>query len=99
MSRYTGRKALLARMRATIDTHAERIAVRTRETRVSYREFSRLVGRLCRELRSPKRVQRGPVGLLLERSATVYAAMWAAVALGRPYVPLNPGKARSPSCC
>ena len=90
MSRDTGRKALLARMRATIDAHAERTAVRTRETRVSYREFSGLVGRLCHALRDPKRVQRGPVGLLLDRSATAYAAMWAAIALGRPYVPLNP---------
>ena len=91
MSRHAGRKALLARMRATIDAHAERTAVRSRETRVSYREFSRLVGRLCRALRDPKRVQRGPIGLLPDRSATAYAAMWAAIALGRPYVPLNPG--------
>lgn len=91
MSRHAGRKALLARMRATIDAHADRIAVRTRETRVSYREFSRLVGRLCRALRNPKRVQRGPIGLLLDRSATAYAAMWAAITLGRPYLPLNPG--------
>ena len=90
MSRDTARKALLARMRAAIDVHAERTAVRTRETRVSYREFSRLIGQLCRALRNPKRMQRGPVGLLLDRSATAYAAMWAAIALGRPYVPLNP---------
>ena len=91
MSRHTGRKALLSRMRATIDAHAERTAVRTLDTRVSYREFSGLVGRLCRALRNPKRVQHGPVGLLPDRSATAYAAMWAAIVLGRPYVPLNPG--------
>ena len=90
-SRHTGRQALLARMRAAIDAHAERTAVRTHDTRVSYREFSGLVGWLCQELRDPKRVQRGPVGLLPDRSATTYAAMWAAIALGRPYVPLNPG--------
>ena len=90
MSRHTGRRALLARMRATIDAHADRTAVRTHETRVSYREFSRLVGRLCHALRNPERVQRGPIGLLPDRSATAYAAMWAAIALGRPYVPLNP---------
>ena len=89
MSRHTGRKALLARMRATIDAHAERIAVRSPAASVSYGDFSRLVGGFCRELRSPKRAQRGPVGLLLDRSATAYAAMWAAIALGRPYIPLN----------
>lgn len=90
MSRHSGRKTLLARMRATIDAHAERTAVRSHDTRVSYREFFGLVGRLCRALRSQKRVQRGPVGLLLDRSATAYAAMWATIVLGRPYVPLNP---------
>ena len=90
MSRYAGRKALLARMRATIAACAERTAVRTHKTRVSYREFSRFIGRLCRELRNPKRVPRGPVGLLLDRSATAYAAMWATISHGRPYIPLNP---------
>ena len=89
MSRQTSRKALLARMRAMIDAHAERIAVRSPDARVSYGDFSRLVGWLCDELRSPKRARRGPIGLLLDRSVTAYAAMWAAIALGRPYVPLN----------
>ena len=89
MPRRTARKALLARMQATIDTHAERTAVRSPTTRMSYGDFSQLIGRLCRELRSPVRAQRTPVGLLLERSAAAYAAMWAAIALGRPYVPLN----------
>ena len=84
-----GRDALLARMRATVDAHAERTAVRSPEARVSYRGFSRLIGSLCRELRSPRRAQSGPIGLLLDRSATAYAAMWAAIVLGRPYVPLN----------
>ena len=89
MSGQSGRKTLLARMRATIDTYAQRTAVRAPEARLSYGDFSRLVGRLCLELRNPKRAQGGPVGLLLDRSATAYAAMWAAIALGRPYVPLN----------
>lgn len=90
MARRGARQALLERMRATVDTHAERAAVRAPDARVSYREFARLAGRLCQTLRSPTRTQRGPIGLLLDRSAAAYAAMWAAVALGRPYVPLNP---------
>ena len=89
MPRRAGREALLARMRARIDARAERIAVRSPEGTVSYGDFSRLVGWLCRELRSPGRAQGGPIGLLLDRSATAYAAMWAAIAVGRPYVPLN----------
>ena len=76
-------------MRATIDAHAERTAVRSPAARVSYRDFSRLIGALCRELRNPRRAQSGPIGLLLERSAPAYAAMWSAIARGRPYVPLN----------
>ena len=88
-SRRTGRFALLERMRAKIDAHADRIAVRSPDGSVTYGDFSRLVGWLCRELRNPRRPQRGPIGLLLDRSATAYAAMWAAIALGRPYVPLN----------
>ena len=63
MSLPTGRKALLERMREKIDAHAERIAVRAPEGCVTYGHFSRLVGRLCRQLRSPERPQLGPVGL------------------------------------
>ena len=86
----TARKTLLARMRARIDACPERVAVRTPEASVTYRDFSRLVGWLGHELRCPERAPRGPVGLLLDRSAAAYAAMWAAIAAGRPYVPLNP---------
>ena len=85
----TSRRALLARMRSIVSAHSERTAVRSSKARVSYGDFSRLIGWLCRELRSPPRAGRGPVGLMLDRSATAYAAMWAAIALGRPYVPLN----------
>ena len=86
----TARKTLLARMRARVDACPERVAVRTPEASVTYRDFSRLVGWLGHELRCPERAPRGPVGLLLDRSAAAYAAMWAAIAAGRPYVPLNP---------
>ena len=84
-----GRAALLARLRAQIDTRAGRIAVRSPAGIATYSDFSRLIGWFCRELRSPGRAQTGPIGLLLDRSVTAYAAMWAAIAVGRPYVPLN----------
>jgi len=83
------RNALLQRMRAVVDAHAQRIAVHTPKESLSYLDFSRLVGRLMGALRNPKHTSSGPVGLLLDRSAMAYAAMWAAIALGRPYVPLN----------
>ncbi len=89
MSGHGGRKALLARMQTAIDGYAQRTAVRAPGESLSYGDFSRLVGRLCHGLRNPKRAQGGPVGLLLDRSATAYAAMWATITLGRPYVPLN----------
>ena len=90
MSPGSGRKALLERMRGQIDRRSERVAVRTPDGSLTYRDFSRLVGWLGHELRGPGRAPRGPVGLLLDRSAAAYAAMWAAIAAGRPYVPLNP---------
>lgn len=86
---HGARQALLERMRATIDTYAERTAVSTPHARTTYREFSRLIGCLSLALRSPSRTQRGPVALLLDRSVAAYAAMWAVIALGRPYIPLN----------
>ena len=89
MSRRSGREVLLARMRAQIDSRAGRIAVRSPEGSTTYGDLSRLIGWLCHELRSSGRAQSGPVGLLLDRSATAYAAMWATIAVGRPYVPLN----------
>jgi amino acid adenylation domain-containing protein len=36
-----------------------------------------------------------PVGLLLDRSALAYAAMWASIGCGRAYVPLNTGYPQS----
>ena len=89
MSRSTGRRALLERMRAQIAARGERTAVRFPNGSATYSDFCRLIGSLCRELRSDERVQHGPIGLLLDRSVTAYAAMWAAIAVGRPYVPLN----------
>ncbi|MDE0346591.1 MAG: AMP-binding protein, partial [Boseongicola sp.] len=85
----SARKALLQRMRAVVDTHAQRTAIHSPGESLSYFDFARLVGRLMGALGNPKRTSSGPVGLLLDRSAMAYAAMWAAIALGRPYVPLN----------
>ena len=90
MSQSAARKALLARLRTRIDLHPERVAVRSSLGSVTYQEFSQFVGWFGRELRSIGRAHRSPVGLLLDRSAAAYAAMWAAIAAGRPYVPLNP---------
>lgn len=84
------RRVLLERMRAQVAAHAGRTAVRASCGSVTYGDFGRLIGWFCREFRRPGRARHGPVGLLLDRSVTAYAAMWAAIAVGRPYVPLNP---------
>lgn len=84
----SARRKLLDRFWTVIDDHATAVAVRDSERAWTYGELGALTVAIRRALdgRDPAE----PVGLLLERSAEAYAALWAAVSLGRPYVPLNP---------
>jgi acyl-CoA synthetase (AMP-forming)/AMP-acid ligase II len=86
---------LLNRMRAAIRRHDDAVAVQEPAAAWTYGQFEALIGALRRALAATTPVAGGddrpaPVGLLLDRSAMAYAAMWAAISLGRAYVPLNP---------
>jgi amino acid adenylation domain-containing protein len=84
------RRALLERLRAAVARYADRPAVREPQAALTYRDFGRRIAGVRSALDAADVPATGPIGILLERSADAYATMCAAVALGRPYVPLNP---------
>ena len=82
---------LLAGMQRVVRAHGNRVAVREPSgDLVTYEALASLVAGLRTALERSESRHGAPIGLLLERSASAYAAMWASVGLGRPYVPLNP---------
>lgn len=66
------------------------MAVREPSRQITYTEFAGMIGAYRTVLQASDPDGRSPVGLLLDRSAEAYAAMWAAIGEGRAYVPLNP---------
>lgn len=93
ISGLADRADLLRRLHETVVARADHAAVRESAGDISYAQLGQLIGELARAFYRPADPR--PIGLLLERSALAYAAMWAAVSLGRPYVPLNPRYPRS----
>lgn len=87
----SSQQTLLARMRETIIRRADHVAVQEHDRAFTYAEFGALIDRLHRALDQAGPINGEPVGLLLDRSALAYAAMWAAIGHGRAYVPLNTG--------
>ena len=84
------RKRLLSRMREVVTRRADHIAVQEQDCAYTYNEFGAMIDFLYRELQQSGGSSNEPVGLLLDRSALAYATMWASIAHGRAYVPLNP---------
>ncbi len=80
---------LLARMRDVVIRHGDKIAVAEHERAFTYADFDAMIGCIHGQLEGVDPQDTGPVGLLLDRSALAYAAMWASIAHGRAYVPLN----------
>lgn len=82
-----GRLLLLEQFRTVCDIRAEFDAVREAGSHpVSYAEL--LARAAC--VRQILGTGSTPIGVMLPRSTAAYACMWAAIAAGRPYVPLNP---------
>ena len=89
MSRTSSQQALLARMREVVIARAEHVAVHEQNRKFNYAEFGVMIECLHQALERAELDAREPIGLLLDRSALAYAAMWAAISRGSPYVPLN----------
>lgn len=84
------REVLLQRMRAVVTDSADDVAVQEKSRQLTYTEFAKMVATYRAALQVVDPAGQSPIGLLLDRSAEAYAAMWAAIAEGRAYVPLNP---------
>ena len=84
------RVRILRRMRAVVEDRADAVAVREPSRQITYSEFAGMVGIYRVLLQASDPDGQSPVGLLLDRSAEAYAAMWAVIGEGRAYVPLNP---------
>lgn len=81
-------QALLARLRDVVTRRAGHIAVREQARTYTYAALGATIDELRRRLAEASH-DGAPIGLLLDRSGLAYAAMWASLALGRAYVPLN----------
>ena len=89
MSSTSSQQTLLARMCEIVTNRADHVAVRENERAFTYAELGNMIGCLHQALGQVNGAAGEPVGLLLDRSALAYAAMWAAIGHGRAYVPLN----------
>lgn len=85
----TSHQTLLARMRETVINRADHIAVREHGREFTYAELGTMIASLYQTLGQARQEVNAPIGLLLDRSALAYAAMWASIGRGRAYVPLN----------
>ncbi|MEO1246721.1 MAG: AMP-binding protein [Pseudomonadota bacterium] len=83
------RHRLLARLHAVVTERGEHTAVREYDRDYSYAALGSMIGAVYRSLAQIEGDESTPVGLLIDRSALAYAAMWACIARGRAYVPLN----------
>ena len=89
MSLTASRQTLLTRLHGVVTRCADRVAVREHVHEFSYSAFGSMIAGLHRALGQTAHNSREPIGLLLDRSALAYAAMWASISHGRAYVPLN----------
>lgn len=89
MSCTRGQQTLLSRMRERVAKRADHVAVREQGREFTYAELGTMIASVYRALGQAGRDASAPVGLLLDRSALAYAAMWASIGRGRAYVPLN----------
>lgn len=90
MASGRGQQRLLDRLGEVVDRYGDQIAVREPGRAVTYDQLAASIAALRRQLVQTDEPPGSPIGLLLERSATAYASLLAAISLGRPYVPLNP---------
>ena len=70
------REILLQRMQAVISDQPDVVAVQEKSRQITYDEFGKMVGAYRAALQATDPDGQSPVGLLLDRSAEAYAAMW-----------------------
>lgn len=90
MTPLNSQQILCERLYATVTRCNDHIAVEEYDKSYSYRELCSLIEHVRAGLLHEDECDMRPIGLLLERGAHAYASMWAAISLGRTYVPLNP---------
>ncbi|CAM3276101.1 MULTISPECIES: non-ribosomal peptide synthetase [Saccharibacillus] len=78
------------RFEEQVRLHPDRLAVCDGEERLTYRELNARANRIARQLLFSARGEGELVGLLLERSANMVAAILGAVKSGLAYVPIDP---------
>lgn len=80
-----------ARFRRVAHRFPDRAAVREAQRVTTYAELSASAGRIARGLTERLAAEPGPVVLLCDAGASLFAAMLGALEAGRFYVPLDPG--------
>jgi non-ribosomal peptide synthetase component F len=83
-------QSISARFEQQVDRYPDRLAVVTRERRVTYTELNRVANRLARAILAHLGEGEHPVGLLLEQGIFIVAVILGILKAGKIYVPLDP---------
>lgn len=75
---------------STVDHHESRIAISAPDEVVTYDEFVRLVSKLAYVINSADTNDRSPIAIFGNKNVSHYVSILSAIAVGRPYVPINP---------
>ena len=83
-------QSIPARFEAQARTHADRVAVKTAERRLTYEELNRAANRIARAIHELRGFDEEPVAVLLAKEAALFPAILGALKARKIYVPLDP---------
>jgi amino acid adenylation domain-containing protein len=83
-------KSIYERFEEQVRKHPDRTAVKVANRVVTYSELNQFANRIARAILGQPGGSRAPIALLLEKDASIIAAMLGVLKAGRTYVPLDP---------
>ena len=83
-------KSISERFEEQVRKHPDRTAVKVENRAVAYSELNRFANRIGRAILSQPGGSAAPIALLLQKDASMIAAMLGVLKAGRAYVPLDP---------
>ena len=83
-------QSIPARFEAQARAHADRVAVKTAERRLTYEELNRAANRIARAIHELRGFDEEPVAVLLAKEAALFPAIIGALKARKIYVPLDP---------
>jgi amino acid adenylation domain-containing protein len=83
-------RSVIARFERQVTKYPDRIAVKTKETRLTYAGLNESANRLAQAILGKRGQGQEPIALLLENGAPIIAAIFGVLKAGKLYMPLDP---------